>query len=256
MTSLSRVLLFSVVAFVPANTWAAPQTFFGEDLGQGENVRLPSHPNADAARAQFLSNLSGPVTANLENFSPGDSAPLVVDFGPSGSATLLGNGSINEVVSGTNGFGRYPISGTKYWDTGSELISTFSITFSQPQVAFGFYGVDIGDFFRQVTITYAGGSSHTLTIPHTVDGLGGSVVYFAFIDTANPFTSVSFGDTTDQGQVFDTFGFDDFTIATAPQVVVAGVPTLTEWGMVFMALLLAVTAVFYIRRQRIEFRLG
>jgi hypothetical protein len=252
MTSLSRVLLFAVVAFAPANTWAAPQTFFGEDLGQGENVRLPSHPNADAARAQFLSNLSGAVTANLENFSAGASAPLLVDFGASGSATLLGGGSINEVVSGTNGLGRYPISGTKYWDDSN---STFSLTFSQPQAAFGFYGVDIGDFNGQVTITYADGSSHMLTIPNTVNGLGGSVLYFAFIDTTNPFTSVSFGNTGAGSGLDDFFGFDDFTISTTQQVVVA-VPTLTEWGMAFMALLLAVTAVFYIRRQKIELRLG
>ena len=249
MTSLSMVLLFAVVAFVPANTWAA-QTFFGEDLGQGELVRLSSHPNADAARAQFLSNLSGPVTANLENFSAGATAPLVVDFGPAGSATLLGGGSIAEVLSGTNGFGRYPISGTKYWDSSG----TFSITFSQPQVAFGFYGVDIGDFGAQLTITYVDGSSQLLTIPNTIDGLGGSVLYFAFIDAANPFTSLSFANVGSPG-VSDIFGFDDFTIGTTQQVV-AAVPTLTEWGMAFMALLLAVTAVFYIRRQRIEFRLG
>jgi hypothetical protein len=249
MTSLSRVLLFAVVAFVPANTWAAPQTFFGEDLGQGENVRLSSHPNADAARAQFLANLSNPVTADLENFSDGEPAPLVVDFGAAGTATLQGTGEIVEVPSGTNGFGRYPISGTKYLDSSA----TFSITFSQPQVAFGFFGVDIGDFNGQVTITYVDGSSQTLTIPNTTNGLGGSVLYFAFIDIANPFVSVSFGNTA-IGE--DVFGFDDFTIGTAQQVVVAGVPTLTEWGMAFMALLLAVTAVFYIRRQRIELRLG
>lgn len=249
MTSLSRVFLFAVVAFVPANTWAAPQTFFGEDLGLGEDVRLPSHPNADAARAQFLANLSNPFTANLENFSAGATAPLVVNFGAAGTATLQGTGEIVEVLSGTNGFGRYPISGTKYLDSSA----TFSITFSQPQVAFGFFGVDIGDFNGQVTVTYVDGTSQMLTIPNTTNGLGGSVLYFGFIDIANPFVSVSFGNTA-IGE--DVFAFDDFTIGTAQQVVVAGVPTLTEWGMAFMALLLAVSGIFYIRRQRPELRLG
>jgi hypothetical protein len=252
MASLLRVLLFAVVAFVPASTWAAPQTFFGEDLGLGELVRVP-HPNADAARAQFLANLSNPFTANLENFSAGASAPLVVNFGPAGTATLQGDGVIVAVPSGmTNGFGRYPISGTNYWDSSN----TFSITFSQPQVAFGFYGVDIGDFDGQVTVTYLDGTAQTLTIPNTTGGLGGSVLYFAFIDIANPFTSISFGNTSVGTGIDDFFAFDDFTIGTAQQVVVAGVPTLTEWSMALMALLIVVSGMFYIRRQRTDLRLG
>jgi hypothetical protein len=250
MSTLSRLLCLSAfAACFPVSVSAAPVTFFGEDLGQGESIRLSSHPNADAARAQFLSNLVGVGTATLESVNAGDVAPLVVDFGASGTATLQGNGSIVEVISGTNGFGRYPISGTKYWDTGS----TFSLLFSQPQAAFGFYGVDIGDFSGQVTVTYANGSSQTLTIPNTVNGLGGSVLYFGFIDVVNPFTSVTFGNSA---AGTDVFAFDDFTIGTPAQVGAAAIPTMAEWTMGAMALLFAGTAIFFIKRQKPGLRLG
>jgi len=66
-----------------------------------------------------------------------------------GTATFTGTGQIANVPSGDNGFGRYPISGNQYFDTGS----VFTITFSTAIAAFGFFGVDIGDFGGQVTLT-------------------------------------------------------------------------------------------------------
>jgi IPTL-CTERM motif len=255
MTSLSRVLLFAVVAFVPANTWAAPQIFFGEDLAQVDDERLLSHPIADAARAQFLSNLSSFATEDFESFQADRLAPLPLNFGAFGSATLQDVGvPPGKITEGVVPGGLYPISGTKFW----ESRSNFSITFSQPQVAFGFYAVDVGDFDGQLTITYLDGSSRVLIVPntHSLLALGGSVLYFAFIDTANPFTMVSFDNTSVGTGIFDIFGFDDLTVGAPQQVVVAGIPTLTEWGMAFMFLFLALTAVFFLRRQRSEVRLG
>jgi hypothetical protein len=261
MTSLSRVLLFAVVAVVPAHTWAAPapQIFFGEDLPQVDDETLLLHPNADAARVQFLSNLSSFVTENFESFLANSPAPLALNFGAFGSAMLqdvgVPPGTPGKITQGVAPGGLYPISPTKFW----ESRSAFSVTFSQPQVALGFYGVDVGDFNGQLTITYVDGSSHVLIVPntHSLTALGGSVLYFAFIDPANPFTKVTFDNTSVGTGIFDIFGFDDLTVGAPQQVVVAGVPTLTEWGMAFMFLFLAVTAVFYIRRQqRSEVRLG
>lgn len=195
-----------------AASHAAPVKYFGEDLGGGEGVRLASHPNSDAARAAFLAALINPGVETFESFSDGTGAPLTVNFGTAGSATLLGEGSVNSVPTGTNGVGRYPISGTNYWETGSAP----SIVFSAPVAAFGFYGVDIGDFGGQITVTLAGISgTTTLTIDNTVNGPGGSVLYFGIIDTANPFTSVTFGNTAPGD---DFFGFDDFTIGSVEQV--------------------------------------
>jgi hypothetical protein len=260
MTSLSRVLLFAVVAVVPANTWAAPspQIFFGEDLPQFDDETLLLHPISDGARAQFLLNLSSFVTENFESFAANSPAPLALNFGAFGSATLqdvaVPPGTPGKITQGVAPGGLYPISATRFW----ESRSAFSITFSQPQVALGFYAVDVGDFDGQLIITYVDGSSHVLTVPntHSLTTLGGSVLYFAFIDPANPFIKVTFDNTSVGTPIFDIFGFDDLTVG-APLPFVAGVPTLTEWGMAFMFLFLAVTAVFYIRRQqRSEVRLG
>ena len=87
-------------------------TFFGEDLGLGEDTPLGSFPNATAAQAEFLANLVGVGVEDLEAFADGTSAPVMVDFGEAGTATLLGNGAIDSVALGTtNGFGRYATSG-------------------------------------------------------------------------------------------------------------------------------------------------
>lgn len=219
---ISRVvpLLAALTLTTFATARSAPTVFFGEDLGQGEAIRLPSHPNSDAARAAFLSGLIGVGTETLESFGTGTPAPLAVTFPGAGTATLLGNGEIATVVSGTNGVGRYPISGDNYW----EASDVFSITFSNPVAAFGFYGIDIGDFSGQVTVTLQSGVTTLLTIPHTVNGLGGSVIYFGVQNVADPFVSVTFGNSAPG---VDFFAFDDFTIGSVQQVV----PTVAvSWG--------------------------
>jgi hypothetical protein len=191
---------------------AAPITFFGEDLGLGEDTRLDAHPNADAARDAFVAQLSAAVgTETFEGVPFGTLAPVSLTFPGAGTAVLQGIGFVDQVVSGTNGVGRFPISGTNYFDSGA----AFSIDFSNPVSAFGFYGVDIGDFGGRVTLAYENGSTTTLIIPHTQNAPGGSVLYFGVIDILNPFTSVTFGNTS---AGFDVFGFDDMTIASPAQV--------------------------------------
>ena len=188
---------------------AAPLTFFGEDLGAGENTRLASHPNADAARNSFLANLVGVGTEDFESLS--GNAPLAIVFPGAGTATLNGSGFISNVPTGTNGYGRYPISGNQYWDSSS----SFSIAFSDPVAAFGFYGIDIGDFSGQLTLALLSGSTTNVTIPNTINGAGGSVLYYGYIDTANPFTGITFGNTA---AGTDVFAFDDMTIGSVEQV--------------------------------------
>ncbi|RMH04982.1 MAG: hypothetical protein D6704_10215 [Nitrospirae bacterium] len=163
---VSAIGSLSVCMGIAGVAQAAPLTFFGEDLGLGEGTRLPAHPNADAAQAAFLSNLVGVGTEDFESFADGTSAPLTLTFPGVGTATLMGSGNVNEVPTGTNGVGRYPISGTKYWETGSIC----NIEFSNPVAAFGFFGIDIRDFGGQVTLTLQNGSSTTLTIPNTING--------------------------------------------------------------------------------------
>jgi PEP-CTERM motif len=208
---IKKVAILLVILTVTTTGALAGTVYFGEDLGQGENTRLASHPNADAARNSFMGQLIGVGTETFESFASGTAAPLTLTFPGAGTATLNGDGSVANVPSGTNGVGRYPISGDQYWEAGYG----FSIVFSDPVAAFGFYGVDIGDFGGHVTLTFQDGSSTTYTMNNTINGLGGSVIYWGLIDTQHPFTSVTFGNSAPG---IDYFGFDDMTIGSVQQV--------------------------------------
>lgn len=214
MSLPNAIKITAAIAALAASSLAsaAPLTFFGEDAGLGENTRLASTPNADAARAAFLANLTGVGTESFETAPAGGFSNLAVNFPGAGTATIS-SGTIVNVPTGTDGFGRYPISGNQYLETSS---SSLTIAFDQAVAAFGFYGVDIGDFNGQVTLTFVNGGSSTINVGNTVNAAGGSVLYFGFIDADNPFTSVTFGNTSPGS---DFFGFDDFTIGSVDQVV-------------------------------------
>jgi hypothetical protein len=134
--------------------------------------------------------------------------------------------------------GQYPISQSNYWSSQFLPLAlspfAFSLEFSAPQVAFGFFGVDIGDAGAQVRLELGlpGGDTlapMSISIPHTLGTeptTGGSVLYFGLIDTDNPFTRVTFVSPT----ASDAFSFDNFTIASASQVV--SVPTVVPGSQV------------------------
>ena len=235
-TKLIVALLF-LSLFIGCSS-AAPTVFFGEDTGLGESTRLTSHPNSDAARDAFLAQLINPVTENLEDFADETSAPLGVGFGGAWTATLKGSGYVNTVSTGTNGVGRFPISGDNYWETGSE----FYLEFTEPQVAFGFYGIDVGDFQGQLTITYEDGTAETVTVPHTVSTAGGNVIYYGFIDLGHPFVKVTFGNTA---AGTDYFGFDDFTIGTKEQV-----SSIPEFPTVAFPMIAILGMLFFFQRRK------
>lgn len=202
-----------------AQALAAPVLFFGEDINHSNTVRKTPHLNSDAARANFLSNLSGVGTENFESFAPGASN-LALTFQGAGTATLNGLGDVVRITTGTNGFGRYPISGNQYYEVDT---SNFNITFSDPIAAFGFYGVDIGDFGGQLKLTLTNGTSISLTVPNTIGSSGstdGSVLYFGFYDLVNQYTKITFTNTNIQ----DVFAYDDMTIGSLQQVIPNPVP--------------------------------
>lgn len=206
--------LLSALLAVSSPSWAT--VYFGEDLGIGEGPsRITTFPNASAAQANFLSQLVG---VGIETFeapdqTEGQLAPLVLTFPGAGTATLTGDGSITAVAPGsTNGFGRFGTSGVQYW----EATATFGINFSNPVAAFGFYGIDIGDFDGQVTITALNGGTNVYNVGNTLSGPGGSVLFWGLIDTVNPITNVTFGN-TNAGT--DFFAFDDMIIGSAEQVI-------------------------------------
>ena len=98
--------------------------------------------------------------------------------------------------------------------------TTFSIAFTSPVAAFGFYGVDVGEFSSQVSLlfTLVGGGMQTWALPYVATNgtntpRDGSLLYAAFINTAG-FTNVAFLGTSSD----DIFGFDDMTIGSVAQV--------------------------------------
>jgi hypothetical protein len=200
-----------------------------------ETTPLPAFPNASAAEASFLSNLVGVGTENFESFTAGTVQPVGLTFPGAGTATLSGgDGSIASVAPGTtNGFGRYATSGTKYWEVAAGGGNNFVVEFDDPVAAFGFFGVDIGDFGGQLELELSNGVTETLTVPNSEGSsgsTGGSVLFFGAIATnsAHDFTSASFLTTTGQG---DAFAFDDFTVGSREQVQVPEPATLALVGI-------------------------
>lgn len=202
---------------LPMDSAQAYTVFFGEDINSSGNP-IP-FPNSSLARNNFLSNLVGVGTENFESFSPGTSAPLNLDFGAI-EATLSGGEGV--IIQSNSRDGRFPTSGSKYWEVSAGGSNNFTINFIAPVAAIGFYGIDIGDFGGQLSLNLVGGGSTTLNVPNTIGSNGstdGSVLFFGAIasGTSEEFSSVSFLTTTGEG---DVFGFDDLTVGTFQQVAV------------------------------------
>ncbi len=214
MKKLLLIALFG--ASFSAN--AAVTTYFGEDLGLGELTRLSSTPNANAAQASFLSSLINPGVENFEAFTDGTANPAVNFVGAGVTATLSGGAVISTVNGLTNGNGRYGISGDpdgngsdSYYQTSNLL----ALTFSKPIAAFGFYGIDIGDFNGQVTVTTSGGLNQFFNVGNTLNGSGGSVLFWGLVSNTYTFTGITFGNTASGT---DFFAFDNFTVGSLQQV--------------------------------------
>lgn len=217
---LARGVIGSALLVSATAANAVVLEYFGEDLNPGATV--PAGGNAETARNEFLGMLSGGVgIEDFESITPGTTTPLNLSFpGSAGdiTATLNGLGGVCDTSSGVvgtigcNGFGRFPTSGDSWFHTATP---GFSIDFSTGISAFGFYGVDIGDFSGQLSATTAGGAVHTFDIPHTVNAPNGSLLFWGFIDTEVSYTSLTFSNT---GSSSDVFGFDDLIIGDLGQV--------------------------------------
>ncbi len=208
----------AVAAFGATNA-NAYVTFFGEDLNSSATVPLASTPNASAAETAFKSSLTGVGTETFETQTPGATTPLALTFPGAGIATLNGGGSVETVTPGsTNSVGRYSIpsaSSSNFWEANATG-GLFTINFSQAIAAFGFYGIDIGDFGGALSLTLTNGT--ILDVGNTEgssSSTDGSVLFYGLIAAAGEeFTSVSFNSSASS----DFFGFDNFTIGTRAQV--------------------------------------
>ncbi|MBW4610135.1 MAG: hypothetical protein KME22_23715 [Hassallia sp. WJT32-NPBG1] len=194
-----------VIIGTPAHAY---QIYFGEDINESASFnppfpRLPSTPNADAARNDFLSNLAGAGTETFEGFAPGNVSSFSINFPGAGTATFQGQGIIQNVPIGATP--RYPISGNQFLDIGNFVglptspgFSFNSFTFSNPEAAFGFYATSLGDVLNSPTdleLTLTNGTTQSLTIPAIYNSSAvGSALYYGII-AENPneeFTKATF----------------------------------------------------------------
>lgn len=216
----SKLLItFAALAAGAFPMLASTVTFFGEDIETSGDPNTATPTNSNAARTNFFSNLTGVGTEGFESFSAGTSLPLTITFMGAGSATLTDPTNSSDIVSGNDGAGRFPVSGSKFLETGAG--SGFTLTFSSPISAFGFYGTDVGDFGGALSLGLkdASGNTSTLNVGNTLGDNGstsGSVLYFGFYDTTDTYTSITFNNLGSGG--VDVFGFDDFSIGSRAQV--------------------------------------
>jgi len=214
-----------VVASGALAAHAALLEFFGEDPKGSSSVPLTAAEMVEsmAAEAEFKSQLPGTVTETFEGIATGTGPPFAIF---SGTTTLNGSGSVAHVEAGvTNGAGRYsvpiPPGSTQYWDVGAGDTPTFTVDFSAPVAAFGFFGVDLGDGSGTLRLAFRNGGLTVLDreVP-LLQGpeADGSVLFFGVIapSEADRFDQVQFNSTALPGQGVDYFGFDNLTIVPEP----------------------------------------
>lgn len=238
-STVAAIAVAVSTALALPSTASAFTTYFGEDLNSSGSTPLASTPNASAAEASFLAALVGVGTEDFEGFTTGTSTPLALSFPGAGTATLSGGGGIiSSQASGTaNGVGRYGTSPTNFWEVAAGGSGNFVVDFSAPVAAFGFYGIDIGDFGGQLQLQLNDPSNTLLTVNNTIGAnasTDGSVLFFGLISASatETFTSVEFLTTTGSG---DIFAFDDMTVGSLQQTAVpvpaAGVLAAAGFGM-------------------------
>jgi len=209
----------ALAALGTAPAWSAAALGFGHDAGLGDHDVLPIHPVATHARDAFAARLQGASTEDFDDLPDGLEPPALA-FAGAGSVTIAVDvrSPVSAILSGeTDGFGRFPTSGSQLYDARRP----FTLQLSQPAAAIGFFASDLGDAGVDTTFTLrrADGSSEELRI-HAPGPAGGALSHVSMIDTARPFTSVEIDS---DGAVFDAFGLDDLTVAVPGQIV-GGVP--------------------------------
>lgn len=206
----SVALAAGLLAASSANAYLV---FTGIDNNGGSGQVAPT--NSSASENAFKSNLVGVGTEDFETRS--GSAPLALNFGVAGTATLNGAG----VVRTAPNAGRYSVpGGSRYWEVSAGGGNPFQVDFSNSLAAFGFYGIDLGDFGGTLTLELSKGGSVVGSQVVTMapeDLANGSILYFGLIasNAAEEFDRIRFLSTTGTG---DVFGFDSFTIGTKEQV--------------------------------------
>lgn len=247
MIKILRRLTWAAAALSPllalSTANAGLVTYFGQDLQTARNANgagtpvVIAHPNSDVANQAFLSRLTGVQTESFEGVALNTPVASVVTNLGGSSTTFTGQGRIvnNNSPNAPSGSpstptqldnGRFAISGTQFLATQDD----FTVNFTSPQAAFGFYATDIGDVRGTLTIQFLNGSSSIVGFPVPPMGgisgprANGSVLFFGLVGdtTADLFSSVRFNLSTTEN---DVFGFDDLTVGNLGQVITTPEPT-------------------------------
>lgn len=231
---LKKTLVTALAAAGLAATSLSAQaytTYSGIDVDGGTNTRA-SFTLSNAASANFLSHLIGVGTETFESYSGG-----TLTFPGAGTATLTGTATLRTLASGTNGAGRYPHSGSDFLETSS---TNFNVTFGSSVGAFGFYGMDIGEFGGDLwlRLTLVGGGTVDINVPNVAGSGGnpdGSALFFGLTadNAAEQFIGIQFFDAvTGSG---DIFAFDDMTVGSLEQICRVNCGTVPEPGSLALA---------------------
>lgn len=216
---------FGLAVFPVFLTWQGSQAAYAGSMffGQDQNV---STSLASQAELEFLSHLQQVQTEDFESFAPGTSSPiatpLTLMFGLD-TATLIGGGA----VRGAAFNGLHAISGKNYWSLtfAEQVRGTYTIAFNTEQAAFGFYATDMGDSGGNafsLIFNHFDSSQSVVSIPHVLGDVDANELFFGYIDTSKPFTSVTF---IASGPIErDGFGLDKVTIGRVSNVVPESVP--------------------------------
>lgn len=225
----------------------------GVDLPLAAAARINSTlASDDFARALAASQFVGSsLTETFEGFDKDTSGSLSLDLGTAGRATLTATeGKVTELPAvGDTRNGRYSVpGGRKYWDVtvDPDRAGSFDITFDQSMAAFGFYGVDLGDFGGVLTVELFkvdGNGTSTKVGESPVDSATdqeatGSIAYFGLIarSSAEFFNKISFVYKSDKPSGKDGFAFDNLTVGTAVEPPPASVPEPMTLALVGLAL--------------------
>jgi len=200
-------------------------SFFGEDINNkpgGEELLPGERVNASAAQASFLAAVGGFIAReSFEGFDEGHDFSTQSTFLPFEGLSAGANndrGRVRETPGGmANEDGRYSTDGDKFLSANTILNGSFRIEFVEAQDAFGFYGIDVGDFDAQLTLTFelVAGGTHAVDVPHSLFSEGansGSVFFWGVVDEKNLFTAVTFSGHSDVADDRDVFGFDELQI--------------------------------------------
>jgi hypothetical protein len=130
---------------------------------------------------------------------------------------MSGNRTVLSVTNSTSTLnGAFPLTGTNFVALSGGSDQSFTINFSSPESAFGFFGSDIELNELQLTLTATNGAQEVLVVPVTAPQGSGGCFYYGVIEQAAPFVSIEFKDV---GTNQDGFAFDDMTIGTPATLV-------------------------------------